>query len=315
MAKKGGKTKAKKPGKVRVASKVRAALDKRALAAARAIADPCNAPLEPGVYPGQAGIITRFALSTQFALTATQTAFIQAINPAAMIGWGVGATDGNTAVSPSFNQFGVPGAAFVNTNARCGRALGACIEFFTNAAPLNAQGTFYYGVLPHSNVANNFTTIGNATSNVQFMSKVNADAYEVKWRPGVLDNQWTTVNNNLSAAEWDDKNTLVVMGTGFPVSSSITLKVTIIYEWLPMNGLGLSTPSASAGTTLHTHSSVVAALDSAHPNWWGGKVGDAANFVWKHGGQQLASFFTQGAARYVAAKALPYMGGALALTL
>lgn len=316
MVKNGGKKKtkggAKPKGKVR--SKAAAMLDRRAMALARSLADPCNAVLEPGVYPGQTGFITRFATTSQLILNASQTAFIQATNPAAMIGWGVAAADGSTALTPAFVQSNVPGAAFVNANCKAVRCLGACFEFFTNAAPLNAQGTFYYGVVPHSSIANGFGSINAATGLVQHMSKVNADAYEIKWRPGVLDEQYTTPNQNLIASEWDDKNTIVLMGTGFPVNSTVTLKTTIILEWLPVNNIGLAAPVT--GTVSHTTTSqVVHALDSAHPTWWGGRVGDAAKFVWSNGGQQLAQFFTRTAARNIAARALPYVGGAAMLAL
>lgn len=303
-----------KPKRAKIPMANRAVLDRRALAFAHALADPCNAVLEPGVYPGQTGFITRFASTTQLILGATQTAFIQATTPAAMIGWGIAAVDGNTSLTPAFLQTNVPGATFVNANCKAVRCLGACFEFFTNAAPLNAQGTFYYGVVPHSTVANSFGTINAATGNLQFMSKVNADAYEVKWRPGILDEQYTTPNQNLTSSEWDDKNSLVLMGTGFPVNSTITLKTTLIIEWVPVNNIGLATP-ITGGATSHTSSQVVHALDSVNSNWWGGRVGDAAKFVWKNGGQQLAQFFTRSAARSVASRALPYIGGMAALAL
>lgn len=306
---KGGK------GKKSMKATNKAVLDRRALALAHSLADPCNSVLEPGVYPGQTGFITRFSTTTQLVLGAAQTAFIQATTPAAMIGWGIAAADGNASLVPAFLQTNVPGAAFVNANCRGIRCLGACFEFFTNAAPLNAQGTFYYGVVPHSTVANtNPFVINQATGNLQFMSKVNADAYEVKWRPGVLDEQYTTPNLNLSAAEWDDKNTLVLMGTGFPANSTITLKTTIILEWLPNNNIGLATP-ATGGSSPYKTSQVLHALDTVSGSWWGGRVGNAAKFVWRNGGQQLAQFFTRTTARNIAARALPYVGGMAALAL
>lgn len=266
--------------------------DYRAIAHGRMMTDPCNAPLDHGVYPGQKGFISRCSQVFPVNLTATQTAFLLTVTPAAALSYSVAATDASAAIAVGYAQTFVPGAAYLNTNARSVRALGACFEFFTNAAPLNAQGTFYYGVVPHSVIANGAPNIGAVLPNLQYMSKVNADAYEVKWRPGAKDEFYTTPNQNVSGAEWDDLNSLVLCGSGFPVSSSITIKVTIIYEWLPATNLGLATPAAQGASSVKA-SQVVAHLDESHQHWWAGRAGDAGKFIWNHGGKKLASFATE----------------------
>lgn len=296
QVKKGGPVQ-RKPARVPVPRGV--TQDKRALALAKTLSDPCNAPLEPGCYPGQTGFITRFSGSTQLATGAAQSAFVLAVNPASYTSYSVALANDTTVAIPSFTQVNMPGPTFVNANCRSIRCLGACFEFFTNATPLNAQGTFYYGVVPHSIMANGFTTIAGTAGNLQHMSKVNADAYELKWRPGVLDDQFTLPNANLSSTEWDDKNTLVLMGAGFPASTSVTVKITLIIEWLPANNLGLATPATGGSSPVRAHQ-VVAAMDAAKPNWWAGRVGDAARFIWSHGGQQLAAFGSQLATRSAA---------------
>lgn len=293
-----------------------AGMDGRALALARALSDPCNAPLEPGVYPGQTGFITRFAQSYTISLSAAQTAFMVAVAPGPGISFGGAATDLATATAfAAFNTY-VPGSSFSTTNAKSQRCLGACFEFFTNATPLNAQGTFYYGVVPYSvpSAYTVATALNSIVPTLQHMSKVNADAYELKFRPGILDSAYSTPNTPLTSAEVDDKNALVLVGGGFPASSTITIKVTLVMEWLPNIGLSLSTPVGIAPPSVHTVDSVLHTLDSAAPSWWAGRVGDAARFVWKHGGEQLASFAsnlgTRAAAKYMlgaAARAAPLM--------
>nr|QKF95605.1 hypothetical protein 3 [Ginkgo biloba tombusvirus] len=284
--------------------------DPRAVAFARALTDPCNAPLEPGVYPGQVGFITRLAQTFNISLSSTQTAFMLAVVPGAGLSYQTSQADIATAITVSYLNTFVPGASFMTANCRSVRALGACFEFFTNATPLNAQGTFHYGVAPGSVIMNGAPNIGTVLPNLQHMQKVNADAYELKWRPGVLDEQYKTPNTNLTAVEWDDVNQLVLCGTGFPVSSSITVKVTLIMEWLPATNLGLATPAATNPSGTRS-TQVVAALDAHHPSWWSGPIGAASKFVWKHGGAELASFMTQtgaqAVARQVAARAAPLL--------
>lgn len=263
--------------------------DPRAKALARALADPCNAPLEHGVYPGQMGFISRFAQSFTINTGASGTAWFLTVTPGRGISASsVGATDA-TAMSVGFSNTFIPGASFMTTNCRGARALGACIEFFTNQNALNATGTYFYGVAPHATIANGAGNYAQTGSLLQHMSKVNAEAYEVKWRPGPMDEFYHPPNNNVSTDDWDDVNSLIVVGTGFPSNVTITAKVTIITEWLPAQTLGFAVPVA-ANPSQTRPSAVVAAMDAHHPNWWAGKVGNAAQFIWRHGGEQLAGF-------------------------
>lgn len=273
--------------------------DPRAAAFAKALADPCNAPLEHGVYPGQMGFISRFSQAFTVSTGATGTAFVLAVTPGRGISLSaVGATDA-TVISGSFLNSFVPGATFMTTNCRGARALGACIEFFTNQNALNATGTYFYGNLPHAALANGVGTYSQMGGLTQHMSKVNAESYYVNWRPGPLDEYYQAPNVNVTADDWDDVNSMVVIGTGFPNNTTITAKVTIIMEWLPAQTLGFATPVAANATGVKP-TQVLAALDHHHPNWWAGKIGNAAGYIWKHGGAELASSLANTAARVVA---------------
>jgi len=305
------KKKAKKPRRRGSAKAVaaKAFMDRRGAQMLRSLADPCNAPLESGVYPGQMGFISRMSNVFTLSTGATESAFLATVIPTAAQSFGLAAVAGSTPITPVSGQTLVPGASFINFNARSARCLGACYEFFTNATPLNSQGTFHYGVVPASVIINGASSIQAVSANLQHMSKVNADAYELKWRPGSKDEFYATPNNQISATEWDDINALVLCGTGFPINSTVTLKVTIIWEWLPTTNIGLQTP-ASNNPSPHRASQLVAHLDAHHPNWWAGKAGEATKFVWNHGGSQLASFATQVASQQAARSIMRTVGSA-----
>lgn len=309
MAKPRTKLKKKAPKRAKRVGPGKAPADPRARALARALSDPCNAPLEPGCYPGQVGFVSRFAQTYTISLGASDTAFVLAITPSAAISSLVLAATPSTVIAPTFLNTFVPGGSYLTTNAKASRCLGGCIEFFTNQNALNALGTYQYGVGPHSTVANGAISVGAIGSAMQFMNKINADAYEVKWRPGALDEQYSRVNTNVSDDMWDDVNSMILCGTGLPVSTTVTVKVTLIVEWLPVNNIGLAMPAACNPSNVKP-SAVVAAMDAHSPGWWAGKVGHAANFVWNNGGRQLASFASNavaGGLARVAMKAVPLL--------
>jgi hypothetical protein len=271
--------------------------DIRANALARALMDPCNAPLEPGCYPGQMGFVSRFSQVYTISMGAAQTAFGLVVTPNNAISWSTAQAALNTALAGvSFTNANVPGAPFMTANCRSTRCLGACFQFFTNAAPLNAQGTFYFGVAPHSLSANGLASLEAGVGNLQAFRKVDTSAYELKWKPGALDEQYGTPNTNVTSDNWDDINSLVLIGGGFPVNSTITVKVTLIMEWLPNTGIGLATPAAANPSNIKP-TAVVAALDAKDPDWFIHKIGQATNFLWKNGGKQLAGFASQLAMR------------------
>lgn len=312
MVKNKNKNKPRKPRTGRKSPRLKRSLmtsDPRAVALARALADPCNAPLEPGCYPGQVGFISRFAQTFTITLGASDTAWLLAVTPGCGVNYVTAAATATTALTPTFVNSYVPGGAFMTSNARAIRSLGACIEFFTNQNALNATGTYYFGVAPHSAISNGVTSVGAAGALVQHMAKANAEAYEVKWRPGAFDEQYHRPNAAPGESEWDDLNAMIIAGTGFPNSVTLTVKVTIIAEWLPLSNLGLAMPAATNPSSARP-SAVVAALDAQHHNWWAGKVGHAAGFIWQHGGKQLAQFASTTAAQQIAryaTRALPML--------
>lgn len=309
MAKPRTKVKKKASKRAKRAAPGRAPADPRARALARALSDPCNAPLEPGCYPGQVGFVSRFSQTFTISLGASDTAFMLAVSPGAAISALALAATPTTTITPSFLNTFVPGGTYLVNNAKASRCLGGCIEFFTNQNALNALGTYQYGVGPHSTIANGAISVGAIGSAMQFMNKINADAYEIKWRPGALDEQYSRVNVNVSDDMWDDVNAMILCGIGLPVSTTITAKVTLILEWLPVNNIGLAMPAACNPSNVKP-SAVVAAMDAHSPGWWAGKVGHAANFVWNNGGKQLASFASNAAAgglARLAMKAVPLL--------
>lgn len=266
--------------------------NKFAYSFAHSLVDPCNAPLETGVYPGQTGFVTRFTDTYTFTLAATQTNGLLCFAPGTAISFVAGSVNIGDPITLSWSNTFVPGAAFLAANARGVRCLGACFEFFTNATPLNAQGIFSYGVLPVSNVPmSGTTTIQNIRTNLQNMRKVNQDAYEVKWRPGSRDEAFGPPNAQISADELDDRNCLVLIAAGLPAAQTYTIKVTWMCEWSPVVGNGLSLPLVNAETSIRPQQ-VVAQLDRTHPAWWHGPVGAAGSFVWQNGGRQLAAYAT-----------------------
>lgn len=284
-------TKAKRKAGRRMRQRVRVramtpGLHKEVANTIRCFADPCNAPLEHGIYPGQRGIITRFSEIYQVSTGAAQTALVLAYNPNSTIS-SVGAyTDGTSTVSQVFSNTYSPGTGFLSTVTSQTRCLGACFQIWSSQAPLNVQGNLAHGIISHRAFVAGGYTVNRLASTLQKINKLAADIYEIKWRPGVGDDSFSPFNNNPPLGEDSDTNTLVAVFTGLPASTSVFVKITSITEWLPTASLGLNVPITNQSSTSIRPNQVLAHMDKKDPDWWH-KAEHAFKYVWDHGGKNV----------------------------
>lgn len=234
------------------------------------LADPCTSlPLSP--YGGERGIVERFVSDVTFG-AATHTCGIAFVQPAA------NAFGGFTNTSPSIDTIqtsasAVAGGFFVNSVQKA-RPIAACLELIPASLSItNITGELAMAVFDCTTVGGGLTTSVDkifALSNDREVLR--KQDYEIKWYPGNGDEYYNTravTGGTLQMSDPASQNAVVIAWRGIPAGTLLSFRITIVYEWTPIPGLGLAATSAPARSTDWKNQS--AALHESHPNWWTGK--------------------------------------------
>lgn len=228
--------------------------------------DPCHAELTHGPYRGARGFLNRFQSTITQTFGAADTASVFVWVPST--GVLSSATAANTGVNTpiSLTTLNSPGNTYYTANANQTRSLGACVQVWSNLAPLNIAGNIALGTIPYSQIATT-TSVANLILACNFKAKLTADVFEQKWYPAMQDEFYTQYNTAPSADAAGDTNALVVVLYGTPVSTTYTFNLTAITEWTPQPSLGMQTSNTTSISRV-SPSEVVAKLHKVKPNWF-----------------------------------------------
>lgn len=272
------------PGGAPINSKVRASTKTQIIRAPRAtreesnlanmLADPCNAPLIHGSYPGVRGYLTRVSKFLTVTTGPTDTGFIAVIFPQTNNSIMQNFTTTATPTAYSVAQTLVGGSTFLTNSAQT-RSVGACLQVWSNQAPLNVTGNISWGTVPIGNFPATTNSTGTFTADFlltqacQHHAKMTADTLEVKWRPGSMDHYYEATNTGpLLGTAAGDQNAIVVVAFGLPVNTTYTLRSVNIVEWQPSAASGLNMNIQSPASSPVAPTQTVAKLDRAKSNWW-----------------------------------------------
>lgn len=238
----------------------------------RTLMDPCGAPLQHGPYAGSRGFISRFTNYYQLTLGAGQTAGYVALCPGS--GVSTSGTYANAAAGFSFLAAPtyVPGTAFLSTNANSVRCLGACIQLWSDAAPLAITGNVFMGTLNWGEL-NNAGSVQNFFNLANYQGKLTADAFEQKWFPGPEDDKFKAFNTAPSSQDGGSANMIFIGVSGVPAATSFSFRITWIPEWQPNGFSGLNSPATDSSTGLVLPATVVKKLNHSKPKWFS-KIGN-----------------------------------------
>lgn len=241
----------------------------------KTLMDPCGAPLQHGPYAGSRGFISRFTNYYQLTLGAGQTAGYVAICPGS--GVSSSGTYANAAAGFTFLAAPtyVPGTAFLSTNANSVRCLGACIQLWSDAAPLNITGNVFMGTLNWGEL-NNAGNVQNFFNLANYQGKLTADAFEQKWYPGPEDDKFKAFNTAPSSQDGGSANMIFIGVSGVPAATSFSFRITWIPEWQPNGFSGLNSPATDSSTGLVLPATVVKKLNQTRPKWFS-KIGNMLN--------------------------------------
>lgn len=241
------------------------------------IVDPCNAELGPTAYRGADGIVTRFRSNGNLGASAGKTGFIYVFYPAYNTVYTNYVNAGDLATT---NLVGGPGQAFLLASSESQRAVAACTALSYAGTELDRSGVIYSGVIPISCIQAT-KTIEQIIALLQHETRTGDRPIEVKWSPSAVDEEyWTT--GSVVPESAGDRNCIVFIGMGFNAATTSPNHVvvnTLIAEWRPEAGLGLSTPNPNSHDVsggIEKVRSVLARMG----NWWYGtakKAYDLAN--------------------------------------
>jgi len=241
----------------------------------KTLLDPCAAPLAHGPYPGSRGYISRFSQYFTMNLGAGNTTGYVAFQPGTGTSSAVNYTNPSAAFTFSAGTSYVPGDGFLLSNANGVRCLGACVQLWSDAAPLNIQGNVFLGTIPWSELTG-ATSVQSFLNLANFQGKLTADVFEQKWYPGALDDRFQDYGTPPTATDGSSQNMIFVPVSGVPAASTLSLRVTWIVEWVPNASSGLNQAGTNTATGLVQPSTVVKKLHDTKPDWFT-RVGNALN--------------------------------------
>lgn len=233
-------------------------LDANALAYARLVADPCNAPVVRPIYAGgESGYTFRAESFFTIGTNAGETAGIVHWTPGyvnsdateLVVGQAASASANITA---SANTSG-PGRAFLVANATAVRCIAACIRITYPGAESARAGRIHYGNSNGGMIdALQVVTADGVAQALQNYTRTPPEALELVWRPGVADQEFNDPSAVASPQLRDRKSALTLAFAGLPATVGLTVHMTAVYEWLPRTALGVANDTAGKVVSRNT---------------------------------------------------------------
>lgn len=269
-------------------------LDEKAKEYARLIMDPCAAPLTHPVYPGgDAGFLFRAESFFTIATAPTQTAGVLHWTPGypnasgtELIGYWADTATASLAtvvVGGPAPLSSSPGKAFLNTNARGARCVAACMKVTFPGSESSRSGRVHYGHTTAGTIdLGQFVSADAIAQLLQHYGRTPTDTIELYWQPGIADTEFNDPTEAAGAIIRDRKTALTVAFAGFPAGVGLTFHLTAIYEWTPVQNLGLANNSLGKNMSRNSMDDVLDAIKRT-----------GFTFV-KHVGMAGLNYFTNG---------------------
>lgn len=238
---------------------------------AQLLVDPCNGPINKNVYPGPQGMVQRFTSDFTVNGAAGLTCGVFAYFPKLNGFLSYSLTTSSTTFTPAW-AVGMPvspGHAFLAGVAARSRPHAACITAIPSALSVtNIQGEWAYGVATSAELLSlgAASTVDGVFNLLNTRSIVQRATLEVKWSPGLRDNQFASYGT-IADTDVSDDNVVVLAYKGIPAATPIGIRLTAVLEWTPRSGQGLSTDGTSSAPGIN-HVAVAAALHKHKPNWF-----------------------------------------------
>lgn len=227
-------------------------IDAGAAMFARLLRDPCNAPMCPPTYSGMGtGEYRRYRSIFKPAVTAVEGSYI--FTPGANL-MNSGTHIAVNAGTPYTYSNAAPIVSNTNFTQLEGRCLAACVKIRYTGSELNRAGVIGLRTAPHQYISqgqsSSFSTDLSLCSQINRIGEV---LHEVKFVPGVADEQFTEMSISVASGEL---GSFGFSWSGVP-GDNLQVEVTMVIE--QEVGIGL-VPTATVPSSRNTTNQVLAAL-------------------------------------------------------
>lgn len=231
----------------------------------RLLEDPCAAPYcRP--YPGEVGIVQRFVTDLTVNTTALYTAGVLMIIPGGNNFATAGAAASNTALTA--NSGALSGQSFLVGASKKARAMAACATVIPSAVSMtNITGELACGIVS-SDMAITGQTVDGIFQLLTGRSVIAKRPYDVKFMPGVSDQDYNIINGANGFTFTDGSNAIVIAWRGYPAAVGLSVRVTNVLEWTPIPNNGIATSNLDNTVEYGLAQRVAGTMSNANPHWW-----------------------------------------------
>nr|WRQ64925.1 hypothetical protein [Sobelivirales sp.] len=266
-----------------VVARVRSALDNHAVAWARLLNDPCNAPL---TYPcfssaGGGSVLLRLEWDQLLGNAAGETASFYAWIPGLGLGLvnDVGLT--SDTFGAKFTSANSAGSSWLPASAGSVRCVAACVQLMYPGSELDRSGIVSMGVIPAETLIINSAAAagggGMATSASAVRTicahteRTPSTMVEAKWYPGEGDEEPVpgTVPT-LWAPTLAGRNAIIFSASGLKAAVGIRMRQVAIFEISLYSAAGIvgSVQSAVPPASMNTAAQVLRTMFTRDAQWW-----------------------------------------------
>jgi len=238
-------------------------LDSSALAYAKLLSDPCQAPLVHPIYTGSdAGFLFR---AEQFATIGNVPAGTSGVlhwtpgypnaNSTELVAvvTASGSTAGTTAIATDS-----AGRSFLQGSAKGARCVAACLRVTFPGAESTRSGRVHFGHVPAGTLdAGQSITPDGMGQLLQHYSRTPADTIELIWKPSAADMLVVDPSEGAQATLRDQRGAITVAWAGLPVQVGLTFHFTAVYEWFPITNIGLSSNTLGKSPSRNTLDDII----------------------------------------------------------
>lgn len=213
---------------------------------------------QDGIYDGELGMFHRFVSTVTLNGTAGHTSGYLAFCPATGSGVYQSTAGSTVPYAVSFTTTGLPGAAFLSTNAFKTRAISCKIELIPSTASItNITGEAACGITTVGNFVGATTTADHLFDIAKAYGPLKREVVRSGWFPASLDHCYSVYNGPVT----EDVNMTYIAYRGWPAGVPISFRISYVVEFTVKNTLGIP-PTGRVSKPVGHHSVVSAMLDS-----------------------------------------------------
>lgn len=245
--------------------------DPRAARYAKLLGDPCNGPVQPQLFPGEVGLVGRFAQDVTVNASAGCVAGFVIYHPGTNMLALTQQTASTNALSIAYGYAAgtTPGYATYSAIVAKSRPYAACLSAIApGLSATNVAGEWCGGNCSLNTLASGVSvTVDDLFTLSTVRDAIDRKAVETRWKPANNDVMYAAPGT-FTGFDDSDSNVVYIAYRGIPAATAVSVRVTLVSEWTPKVKMGMAVTASSTANATINPSAVAAAMDQANPSWW-----------------------------------------------